>query len=73
MWRECNCFWMGGRLPFCVNGNYGGGRLVGIGKDDEPLDKDARPLVVGETWRRLVEKESKTRSRISSGFSKSTK
>ena len=45
-----------GRAPAYMRQWYGGGRLVGIGKDDEPLDKDARPLVVGETWRRLVEK-----------------
>jgi len=45
-----------GRAPAYMHQWYGGGRLVGIGKDDEPLDKDARPLVVGETWRRLVEK-----------------
>ena len=34
----------------------GGGRLVGIGKDDAPLDVDARPLVVGEVWRRIAGK-----------------
>ena len=30
--------------------------MVGIGKDDKPLSEDARPLVVGETWRRLAAK-----------------
>ena len=34
----------------------GGGRLVGIGKNDAPLDVDARPLVVGEVWRRIAGK-----------------
>ena len=35
-----------GRVPGFLRPWYGGGRLVDIGKDDEPLDKDARPLVV---------------------------
>ena len=40
-----------------VLGNgMGGGRLVGMGKDGKPLDEDARPLVVGEVWRRLAAK-----------------
>ncbi len=31
--------------------------LVGIGKDDDkPLDEDARPIVIGEFWRRLAGK-----------------
>ena len=30
--------------------------LVGIGKDDKPLDEDARPIVVGEFWRRVAGK-----------------
>ena len=46
---------MVGSQGSCGHG-MGGGRLVGIGKDDEPLDKDARPLVIGESWRRLAEK-----------------
>jgi hypothetical protein len=37
---------------------FAGGSLVGIGKDDEPLDVDARPIVVGEAWRRLAGKVS---------------
>ena len=28
--------------------------MIGIGKDGEPLDKDARPIVVGEVWRRIA-------------------
>ena len=35
---------------------YAGGGLVGIGKDDKPLDEDARPIVVGEFWRRVAGK-----------------
>ncbi len=30
--------------------------VVGIGKDDKPLDEDARPIVVGEFWRRVAGK-----------------
>ena len=30
--------------------------MVGIGKDDKPLDEDARPIVVGEFWRRVAGK-----------------
>ena len=37
---------------------FAGGTLVGIGKDDEPLDVDARPIVVGEAWRRRAGKVS---------------
>ena len=33
-----------GRVPGFLRLWYGGGRLLGIGKDDEPLDKDARPF-----------------------------
>ena len=29
---------------------------MGIGKDDKPLDEDARPIVVGDFWRRLAAK-----------------
>ena len=30
--------------------------VVGIGKDDKPLDEDARPIVVGEAFRRIAGK-----------------
>ena len=30
--------------------------MIGIGKDDEPLHEDARPIVIGEYWRRLAGK-----------------
>eukprot|EP00973_Karenia_brevis_P001711 233044-Karenia_brevis.AAC.1 len=45
-----------GRVPKFLSQWYGGGTLVGIGKDDQPLDVDARPIVVGETWRRIAGK-----------------
>ena len=32
--------------------------MVGIGKDDKPLEEDARPIVVGEFWRRVSGKMS---------------
>ena len=35
---------------------YAGRTLVGIGRDDKPLDEDARPSVVGELWRRVAGK-----------------
>ena len=42
------------RAPKCLRRWYAGGSLVGIGKDDLPLDQDARPIVVGETFRRIL-------------------
>ena len=47
-----------GRVPGHLRPWFAGGTLVGIGKDDEPLDVDARPIVVGEAWRRLAGKVS---------------
>ena len=35
---------------------WGGGTLIGIEKDDLPLDEDARPIVIGETFRRIAGK-----------------
>jgi len=43
-----------GRVPSFLKEWYAGGTLVGIGKDDKPLDEDARPIVVGELWRRVA-------------------
>eukprot|EP00973_Karenia_brevis_P016385 2244397-Karenia_brevis.AAC.1 len=37
-----------GRVPRYLRQWYGGGTLIGIGKDDKPLDEDARPIVIGE-------------------------
>jgi hypothetical protein len=45
-----------GRVPRFLRQWYAGGTLVGIGKDDKPLDEDARPIVVGEYWRRVAGK-----------------
>ena len=45
-----------GKVPKYLRKWFGGGKLVGTGKDDKPLTEDARPLVVGETWRRLAAK-----------------
>ena len=45
-----------GRVPNHLRVWYAGGTLVGIGKDGEPLDVDARPIVVGEAWRRIAGK-----------------
>ncbi len=47
-----------GRVPNFLRQWYAGGTLVGIGKDDKPLDEDARPIVVGEFWRRVAGKVS---------------
>ena len=43
-----------GRVPRFLARFYAGGTLVGIGKDDQPLHVDARPIVVGEVWRRVA-------------------
>ena len=43
-----------GLVPRYLRQWYGGGTLVGIGKDDKPLDEDARPIVCGEAWRRVA-------------------
>ena len=43
-----------GRVPTFLKRWYGGGTLIGIGKDGRPLDEDARPIVVGEAWRRVA-------------------
>ena len=42
-----------GAVPPYLRQWYGGGLLIGIGKDDKPLDEDARPIVCGEAWRRI--------------------
>eukprot|EP00973_Karenia_brevis_P073160 10162657-Karenia_brevis.AAC.1 len=52
-----------GRVPRYLRRWYGGGNLVGIGKDDKPLDEDARPIVVGETWRRIAGKMALVRDK----------
>jgi len=43
-----------GSVPRYLRQWYGGGTLVGIGKDDKPLDEDARPIVCGEAWKRVA-------------------
>ena len=43
-------------MPRYLQRWYGDGTLVGIDKDDQPLDQDARPMVVGETFRRIAGK-----------------
>jgi hypothetical protein len=45
-----------GRVPRFLAQWYAGGTLVGIGKDDKPLEEDARPIVVGEFFRRIAGK-----------------
>ena len=45
-----------GRVPRFLSQWYAGGTLVGIGKDDKPIDEDARPIVVGDFWRRVSAK-----------------
>jgi hypothetical protein len=45
-----------GRVPKYLRKWYGGGTLIGIGKDGKPLDEDARPIVIGEVWRRIAGK-----------------
>ena len=45
-----------GRVPGYLRRWYGGGTLIGIGKDGKPLDEDARPIVIGEFWRRVAGK-----------------
>ena len=62
-----------GRVPAHLRKWYAGGILVGTGKDDKPLDEDARPLVVGEVWRMLAAKVALRSENIrseSSSFSK---
>ena len=49
---EVTMLFVEGRVPKYLSQWYAGGTLVGIGKDDKPLDEDARPIVVGEFWRR---------------------
>ena len=43
-----------GRAPSHLRQWFGGGSLVGVGKDDKPLDVDARPIVSGEDWRKII-------------------
>jgi len=53
---EVTMLFVEGRVPRFLRQWFAGGTLVGIGKDDKPLDEDARPIVVGEVWRRLAGK-----------------
>ena len=43
-----------GRAPTYLRRWYGGGGLMGVGKEDKPLDTDARPIVSGEDWRKIT-------------------
>ena len=48
-----------GLAPLHLRPWLGGGQLIGIGKVDPqgnpiPLDQDARPIVMGVTWRKVV-------------------
>ena len=48
-----------GQAPPFLRPFFGGGRLVGVGKKDASgnlisLETDARPIVLGLTWRKLV-------------------
>ena len=43
-----------GKAPGGVRAWLCGGTLVGVGKANVPLDKDARPIVMGEVWRKVV-------------------
>ena len=45
-----------GKAPRYLQKWYGGGTLIGIEKDDLPLDEDARPIVIGESFRRIAGK-----------------
>ena len=45
-----------GKAPRYLQRWYAGGTLVGIEKDDLPLDEDARPIVIGESFRRIAGK-----------------
>ena len=60
-----------GKAPEYLRPFFGGGRLVGVGKKDGSgnlisLEADARPIVLGLTWRKNVFKTtfSLDRSRI---------
>eukprot|EP00973_Karenia_brevis_P087744 12170370-Karenia_brevis.AAC.1 len=52
-----------GRVPRYLRKWYGGGTLIGIGKDDKPLDEEARPIVIGEVWRRVAGKMALVKDR----------
>ena len=48
-----------GKVPEYLRPFFGGGRLVGVGKKDGSgnlisLEADARPIVLGLTWRKVV-------------------
>ena len=55
---DVSALFIEGRVPRFLRRWYAGGNLVGIGKDDKPLEEDARPIVVGEFWRRVSGKMS---------------
>ena len=53
---EVTMLFVEGKVPRFLRQWYAGGTLVGIGKDDKPWDEDARPIFVGEFWRRVGSK-----------------
>ena len=53
---EVSMLFVEGRVSRFLRQWHAGGSLVGKGKDDKPLDEDARPIVVGEFWRRVAGK-----------------
>ena len=54
VFREFVQLLVDGRAPSHLRQWFGGGSLVGVGKDDKPLDVDARPIVSGEDWRKIT-------------------
>ena len=53
---EVTMLFVEGKAPKFLKQWYGGGKLIGIGKDRKPLTEDARPIVVVGTFRRVAAK-----------------
>ena len=54
LYREFVQLFADGAAPKYLGRWYGGGGLMGVGKTGKSLDEDARPIVGGETWRKLT-------------------